>query len=355
MDPRRPTSFMWHRGAGPPRPETGAPGSLREGRGAAARPGDDRPPRPQDQLAGARLTRRSVLLALALGWATRGLAAGPTPRRSLLRRRIPGSGEELPVVGLGTWQTFDVGDSDAARAPLRAVLRGFVDGGGAVVDSSPMYGRSEEVLGELAAELGVQDRLFHATKVWTRGRQDGIQQMERSFRRMRVPVMDLMQVHNLVDWRTHLDTLRRWKEEGRVRYVGVTHYRDSAHDELAALIRGEDIDFVQLNFSIASRAAEAEVLPLAGERGVAVLVNRPFEGGDLFARVRGRELPPWAADFDCASWGQFFLKYILSEPNVTCVIPATSDPRHLADNMGAGRGALPDADTRRRMVEHLGL
>lgn len=268
-------------------------------------------------------------------------------------RSIPSSGERIAAVGLGTWQTFDVGESEKERAPLREVLRRFVERGGQAVDSSPMYGRSEEVVGDLSAELGLRDALFHATKVWTRGREAGISQMERSFARMRVETMDLMQVHNLLDWRAHLPTLREWKEAGRIRYVGVTHYTVDALDDLERLIRDEALDFVQLAFSIETRAAEERLLPLAGDRGVAVLVNRPYEGGSLFGRVRGRELPGWASGFDCRSWGQFFLKYILSEPNVTCVIPATSDPRHLEDNVGAGEGRLPDAETRRRMVRHL--
>ena len=299
-------------------------------------------------------SRRAAVQTLALGAAAlaspAGLAAAPSRRgRAVLTRTIPSSGEALAAVGLGTWQTFDVGRSAAARDPLRAVLRRFVDRGGELVDSSPMYGRSEEVLGDLAAELGVADALFQATKVWTRGRAEGVEQMEASFARMRVPVMDLMQVHNLVDWRTHLDTLRAWKEEGRVRYVGVTHYQVGAYDDLEAVMRQRTPDFVQLNFSAGVRDAEERLLPLAADLGVAVLVNRPYEGGDLFRAVRGRDLPPWAREF-AGSWGQLFLKYVLSNPHVTCVIPATSDPRHLDDNMGAGEGRLPDDAERRRVA-----
>jgi diketogulonate reductase-like aldo/keto reductase len=275
--------------------------------------------------------------------------AAPT----LLRRPIPKSGELLPVVGLGTFQTFDVGASDAERAPLRNVLGELVRLGGSVVDSSPMYGKSEGVIGDLAAELGVRPKLFLATKVWTSGRDAGIRQMDQSFRRMRTERMDLMQVHNLLDWRTHLATLRGWKEQGKVRYVGVTHYTESAYDELARVLRAEEIDFVQLNYSIVEREAERRMLPLAQERRVAVIVNRPFAQAGLFSRVRGKPLPPWAGEIGCASWAQFFLKFIVAHPAVTCAIPATSKAEHLVDNLQAGVGPLPDNATRERMARYL--
>jgi aryl-alcohol dehydrogenase-like predicted oxidoreductase len=273
--------------------------------------------------------------------------------QAVLTRPIPSSGERLPAVGLGTWRTFDVGTAPAERDPLREVLRGFVARGGRVVDSSPMYGTAEAVVGDLASESGLLASLWIATKVWTQGRQAGLDQMERSLQRLRVSRLDLLQIHNLVDWQTHLRTLREWKEAGRVRYVGVTHYTAGAHDDLERVLRGERLDFVQLNYSLAEREAERRLLPLARDRGVAVLVNRPYAEGVLFRRVRGRQLPPWAADLGCASWGQFFLKWILAHPAVTCVIPATSKPEHLADNMGAGTGALPDGAARERMAAHL--
>ncbi|MGH7835373.1 MAG: aldo/keto reductase [Candidatus Binatia bacterium] len=269
---------------------------------------------------------------------------------SPLRRKIPSSGEALPIIGLGTSQTFDVAKDESARAPLREVLREFTKSGGKVVDSSPMYGQSEIVAGDLAAELGAHKRLFLATKVWTRGRDAGIRQMEESFRRLRAERLDLMQVHNLVDWRTHLDTMRRWKEKGRIRYIGVTHYTESAYDELARVLETEELDFAQLNYSIAEREAERRLLPLAAERRVGVLVNRPFAEGALFRKVRGKPLPPWAAEAGCASWAQFFLKFIISHLGVTCAIPATSKVQHLIDNMQAGLGPLPDAATRERMA-----
>ena len=271
----------------------------------------------------------------------------------MLERPIPADGTLLPVVGLGTWQTFDVGRSAADRAPLREVLRRFAALGGRVVDSSPMYGEAEAVVGDLATELGLYPTLFVATKVWTHGREAGIAQMERSRRQLRVDHLDLLQIHNLVDWSTHLGTLREWKAAGRVRYIGVTHYTASAYGELERIMRSEPLDFVQLNYSLAERDAENRLLPLAAERGIAVLANRPYAEGALFRRVKGRALPPWAAELDCKSWGQFFLKWIIANSAVTCVIPATSNPEHLTDNMGAGLGALPDAAARARMTAYL--
>jgi aryl-alcohol dehydrogenase-like predicted oxidoreductase len=298
-------------------------------------------------------TRRDVLRAALAAGAAMMVGTTTAAAPALLMRAVPRTGEKLPAVGLGSWQTFDVGESEAERAPLREVLREFVRLGGSVIDSSPMYGESETVLGDLSATLGARDRLFMATKVWTTGRASGVRQMNESFRRLRTERMDLMQVHNLQDWRTHLQTLRAWKEQGRVRYIGITHYTESAYDELERVMRAETLDFVQVNYSIAERAAETRILPLARERGVAVLINRPFAKGGLFARVRGQSLPAWAAEFDCASWAQFFLKFILSHPAVTCVIPATSKVKHLADNMGSGLGRLPDAATREKMAELL--
>lgn len=266
-------------------------------------------------------------------------------------RPIPATGELLPVVGLGTYQSFDVGSGAAEREPVKEVLRLFVQQGGKLVDSSPMYGPSESVVGDLATELGINARLFMATKVWTSGRDAGIRQMEESLRRMKVERMDLMQIHNLLDWKTHLDTLKKWKAAGRIRYIGITHYHSGAYAELERLMKTKEFDFVQFNYSIAERDAEERILPLAHELGVAVIANRPFAAASLFSRVRGKEVPAWAADFDCKSWGQFFLKYILAHPAVTCVIPATGKPQHLVDNMMAGVGRLPDAAMRKRMVE----
>ena len=269
---------------------------------------------------------------------------------SLIKRPVPRTAELLPVIGLGTWQTFDVGASESARAPLRKVLSELVRLGGSVVDSSPMYGRSEEVVGALSADLGIRDRLFLATKVWTSGRDAGIRQMQESFRLLRTQEMDLMQVHNLVDWRTHLATLRTWKEKGAIRYIGVTHYTASAYDELTRVLQQEELDFVQLNYSLAEREAERRLLPLAAQRGIAVLVNRPFAAAGLFRKARGKPLPPWAKEIACTTWAQFFLKFVISHPAVTCAIPGTSKAEHLLDNLQAGTGPLPDAAMRERMA-----
>ncbi len=269
-------------------------------------------------------------------------------------RPIPSSGERLPVIGLGTWQTFDVGNDAAARAPLHEVLEIFARSGARVVDSSPMYGSSESVAGDLIAELGLQPKLFVATKVWTSGRSEGIRQMQTSLRRLRVERLDLMQVHNLVDVATHTQTLQGWKAEGKVRYLGVTHYTASAFDEVERWLRTGDYGFVQINYSLDEPEAERRLLPLAQEKGIAVIVNRPFGQASLFRRVRGKPVPDWArAELGIASWAQFFLKWIVGHPAVTCAIPGTSKPEHMRDNLGAGVGPLPDAAMRRRMAEHL--
>jgi diketogulonate reductase-like aldo/keto reductase len=268
----------------------------------------------------------------------------------MLTSAIPSTGEAMPVIGLGTWRAFDVGADPGTRQPLREVLRLLLDAGGRMIDSSPMYGRAEAVTGDLLAELGVRPRAFLATKVWTTGRERGVEQMRRSAQLLRTEVIDLVQIHNLVDWRTHLATLRRMKEEGRVRYIGITHYTTGALPELARILVGEPgIDFVQLGYSLATRAAETELLETAAARGVAVIVNQPLERGDLFRGVGRRALPDWVREFDCRSWAQLFLKYILAEPAVTCVIPATGNPEHMRDDFGAGFGRLPDARQRQQI------
>ena len=272
---------------------------------------------------------------------------------TLLKRPIPRTGEMLPAVGVGTWQTFDVGAKAPERTELKEVLRLLVEAGGSVVDSSPMYGKSEGVVGDLSAELGLREKLFFATKVWTSGRDAGIRQMEDSFRLMRTRRIDLMQVHNLLDLSVHAKTLREWKAAGRFRYIGITHYHDGAHAELESIVRTRDWDFVQFNYSMAEPEAEKRLLPACADSGTAVIVNRPFSQGHLFPRVKGKPLPGWAAEFDCATWAQFFLKFLLSHPAVTCVIPGTRRVEHLNDNLQAGRGRLPDAAMRRRMVQYL--
>jgi len=300
-------------------------------------------------------TRRAALKALAGAFAAAAhrypLAAQRT--QSMSSRPIPRTGERLPVVGVGTWQTFDVGPNAPERAELKEVLRLLAEHGGSVIDSSPMYGEAERVAGDLTAELGIRDRFFFATKVWTRGRDAGIRQMEESFRLMRTQRMDLMQVHNLVDVETHARTLQEWKAAGRVRYVGITHYHSGAYRDLERLVKTKEFDFVQVNLSMAEREAEDRVLPLCADTATAVLINRPFAGADLFGRVKGRKLPPWAVEIDCTTWGQFFLKWILGQPAVTCVIPGTRRTAHLSDNVQAGMGRLPDAAMRKRMLEYL--
>jgi aryl-alcohol dehydrogenase-like predicted oxidoreductase len=265
-------------------------------------------------------------------------------------RPIPSSGEALPVIGCGTYVGFDVeANSDRLKA-LADVVRTLRDAGGKVFDSSPMYGRAEAVLGDLLAAAPDPKRTFIATKVWTRGRAAGITQMERSFALLKTTRIDLMQVHNLVDWETHLATLRQWKQDGRIRYLGVTHYTASAHDELETVMRNETLDFVQLNYSLDDRAAERKLLPLAADRGIAILVNLPFGGGGLLRRLANRPLPEWAGEIGCTSWAQILLKFILAQQAVTCVIPGTGNPAHMADNCRAGSGVLPDAALRKRII-----
>ncbi len=301
------------------------------------------------------ITRRTFILnACALA-----AAAVVAPRellgqaRTPIVRRIPASGEELPVIGMGTWQTFDVGAGETERSRLAEVLQIFFDGGGRLVDSSPMYGRAEEVVGDLLAATGRQKTVFAATKVWTDGREKGIAQMNASMRRMGVEVMDLMQIHNLRDWRSHLPVLREWKQQGRFRYIGMTTSHGRFHEELERILQTESLDFVQFTYNLEDWAAEARLLPLAAERGVATLINRPFQGGGLFAKVKQVPLPAWSAEIGCSTWGQYFLKFIIGHPAVTCVIPATAKPHHMQDNMEAAFGPVPDAAMRRRMQAHV--
>jgi diketogulonate reductase-like aldo/keto reductase len=299
----------------------------------------------------------AALSDVASAGATKNLqgAAMTNSDSAMLARPIPKSGEILPVIGLGTWQTFDVGEAGgnaAARDNLRAILQALFDDGASVIDTSPMYGRAEAVVGELLAAMRARKRAFLATKVWTSGREQGIAQMGRSAELLHTRVIDLMQIHNLVDWRTLLATLRRMKEAGEVRYIGITHYTPAAFADLAAIIEREEIDFVQLPYSIDVREAERKILPLAAERQVAVMVNRPFGGGGLFRQVRAKALPPWVIEAGCGSWAQFFLKYIVSHPAVTCVIPATDDLAHLDDDLKAGRGPMPGDGVRRRMAQY---
>lgn len=271
-------------------------------------------------------------------------------QQNMLQREIPSSKKKLPVVGLGSWLQFDVGKSENERQGLVQVLKSMNKQGGKLIDSSPMYGRAEEVIGDLTAASGEADQFFYATKVWTTGKQAGIDQMNSSFKKMKRQKMDLMQIHNLQDWQTHIKTLKDWKEQGKIRYVGITHYTASAHDELERIVKSGVVEFVQFNYSIKVRNAEKSLLSAAKDHGVAVIINEPFDSGNLFKLVKGKTLPAWVADYDIKSWAQFFLKYILSNTAVNCVIPGTSDEKHLIDNMGAGYGKLPDQVGLKKML-----
>jgi diketogulonate reductase-like aldo/keto reductase len=299
---------------------------------------------------------KGALASLAAASVLRGgaRAATPTPtaeRPAMLSRPIPSTGEAMPVIGLGTYQVFDVGRNQTAKPALRQVLNLLFESGGRMIDSSPMYGTAEAVTGELLADLNARPKAFLATKVWTQGKENGIAQMKQSAERLRTKVIDLMQIHNLVDWKIHLATLRRMKEDGSIRYLGITHYTTGALAELATIIAREPLDFVQLGYSIETREAEARLLPLCIDRQVAVIVNQPFEQGALFRKLRGRSLPAWAAEFDCTSWAQLFLKYLIGHPAITCVIPATDKPDHMADDLAAGFGRQPDAQQRQQMTK----
>ena len=277
------------------------------------------------------------------------MAAKADGEGALLQRVIPSSGEKIPVIGLGTSGPFEVGVDPQQRVPLGAVLEAFFAGGGTFIDTSPMYSTAEAVLGDLLTPT-MQERAFVATKVWTRGEQEGVRQMTRSRELLRRRKIDLMQVHNLLDLEVQLRTLRRWKAEGRIRYIGITHYTVASHDTLAEIIRREPLDFVQFNYSATTTAAEKTLLPLCADRGVATIINRAFDDGKIFAQLRGTALPGWAGDIGCSSWAQVLLKYVISHPAVTCVIPATGKLRNLQDNLAAGRGPLPDAEQRKAIV-----
>ena len=296
---------------------------------------------------------RRELLRL-LGGCGAAFALGPASAQApaIMTRKIPSTGEEIPAVGLGTWQVFDAGNDTAARAPLREVLVQFAKAGGKLIDSSPMYGSAESVAGDLVAELGLREKLFVATKVWTRGMEDGIREMETSFRRLKVKQMDLMQIHNLLDVDVHTRTLLDWKSRGKIRYLGITHYTASAHAEVERQLKKEKYDFLQINYSLAERESEKRLLPYCLQNGIAVIANRPFAEGAMFRRVRGKPLPPWAAEIGVASWAQYFLKWIVGHPAITCAIPGTGKPEHIADNVAAGFGALPDEAMRKKMAAY---
>jgi diketogulonate reductase-like aldo/keto reductase len=300
-----------------------------------------------DRRAFLRFTTQAAL-ALPLTHAARAQTPGT---HTMSKRPVPSTGEALPVVGCGTWRTFDVGENASARAGLADVLRVLFDAGGSVIDSSPMYGSTEEVAGALLTQLDAHRKAFVATKVWTQGREAGIAQMEQSRRRLQQPRIDLMQIHNLLDWRTQLATLRDWKSSGRIHYIGITHYTSSAFGDVEAVLRSEKLDFVQINYAADDRDAERRILPLAAERGVAVIINQPFGGGGLLGRLKDRPLPSFAQEIGCKSWAQLLLKFVLANPAVTCVIPGTGRREHMIDNVQAGFGAYPDAELRKHIVD----
>jgi aryl-alcohol dehydrogenase-like predicted oxidoreductase len=303
------------------------------------------------------MTRSEFLRLVASAtsaWAASGiLRANPVTGDRMHTRPIPSTRAPLPVVGCGTWRTFDVGQAPADRARLIDVLRILFDNGGSVIDSAPVYGAAEAVVGDLLTTMKAYDKAFIATKVLARGREAGIAQMRRSMELLHVDRIDLMQVHNLIDWRTQLATLRAWKKEGLIRYLGITHYMPSAYDELETVMRGERPDFVQLDYSLSDRTAEQRLLPLAVDLGIAVIVNRPFGGGDLLQSMLAKPLPAWAPEIGCETWAQILLKYVLANPAVTCVIPGTGRPEHMKDNVRAGFGRYPDAALRAKMVATL--
>jgi diketogulonate reductase-like aldo/keto reductase len=274
-------------------------------------------------------------------------------RGKMRTRLIPSTREPLPVIGCGTYRTFDVGATPEERAPLLAVLKALFAAGGSVIDSSPMYGAAERVVGDLLAQTQNRSRAFLATKVWTSGKQAGLDQLNRSFELLQDRRIDLMQVHNLLDWKVQLSTLRDLKSAGRIRYIGITHYSASAFAEVESVLRSETLDFLQINYAMNDTAVERRILPLAADRGVAVIVNQPFGGGSLLGELRNRPLPSWAREIDCQSWAQVLLKFVLSHPAVTCAIPGTGRPEHMLDNIGAGFGRMPDAALRARMIDSL--
>lgn len=303
-----------------------------------------------------KITRRTATKQIALGASSLFLPSFSFSQKNITMntRKIPSSGKSIPIVGLGTWQTFDVGESESEREPLKEVLKILVEVGGSVIDSSPMYGNSEKVVGDLTTALQLKPKIFEATKVWTTGKENGIDQMTTSMNLMNAMPMDLMQIHNLVDWKTHIQTLKKWKEEKKIKYIGITHYHQGGYAEMEKIMKSEPLDFIQINYNLAVRDAAERILPLAKDKGIAVLINRPYEGGSLFGKTKGKEFPSWAKDFEAESWGQLFLKFILAHPAVTCVIPGTGKPHHMRDNVKAGFGKLPTDAEEKKIIEWFG-
>jgi diketogulonate reductase-like aldo/keto reductase len=300
------------------------------------------------------ISRRKFIAGLFGTWAGMSFVSDKLLSKQLapIKRAIPSSGELLPIIGMGTSRTFDVGSNREEIGRLAEVMQVFFGGGGALIDSSPMYGSSEMVLGELLKTTKNKKNVFSATKVWIYGRESGIKQMNESLKLWGLKSFDLMQIHNLRDWKVHIKTLKDWKEEGKIRYFGITTSHGRDHEEFEKIEKSEKLDFAQFSYNIEDRVAEKRLLPLARAKNIATIINRPFRRGGLFKKVRGKPLPEWASEFDCTSWAQFFLKFIASNPDVTNIIPASSNAKHMADNMAAGFGRLPDKKTRGRMIEY---
>lgn len=301
------------------------------------------------------LQRRRILkFMLASGVLTQApLTLANVSKQTLILKKIPSSGEKIPVIGLGTSRVFEVGTNPAARQGPAEVLKILAGISNSMMDTSPMYGSAETVVGDLSDQQKLRDQLFFATKVWTEGKRAGIAQMQESMRRLKTDHLELMQIHNLVDWRTHIKTLRDWKDKGIIRYLGITHYNAGAHEAVMDIMRREPLDFLQINYSLFEPEADQAVLPLAQDKNVAVIINRPFARGALFRRTKGKPLPDWAVDFDCQSWAQLFLKFVVSHPAVTCTIPGTSKPKHMLDNQQAGYGRLPDTNERNKIQQYM--
>ena len=296
-------------------------------------------------------SRRTVLKVMGVSSLTPSMALQATDAKNYMARRIiPSTGELLPVIGLGTSRVFDTNLSEKSLNPRKEIVKALLDHGGSLIDTSPMYGRAEEVTGKIAQDLKINDRLFLATKVWIEGKEAGEIQMNASSKKLNKAVIDLMQIHNLLDWKTHIKTLYEWKEQGKINYIGISHFRSNAFSQIEKIITKERIDFAQFNYSLEEREAEKRLLPLCREKGVATLINRPFMRGKLFKAVARKKLPSWAYEYNMNTWSQFFLKFILANPAVTAIIPATSDPGHMVDNLIGGIGPIPDVGLQKNMV-----
>ena len=297
-------------------------------------------------------SRRTVLKVVGVSSLTPSIALQATDAKNYMARRIiPSTGELLPVIGLGTSRVFDTNLSEKSLNPRKEIVKALLDHGGSLIDTSPMYGRAEEVTGKIAQDLKINDRLFLATKVWIEGKEAGEIQMNASSKKLNKAVIDLMQIHNLLDWKTHIKTLYEWKEQGKINYIGISHFRSNAFSQIEKIITKERIDFAQFNYSIEEREAEKRLLPLCREKGVATLINRPFMRGKLFKAVARKKLPSWAYEYNVNTWSQFFLKFILANQAVTTVIPATSNPAHMIDNLIGGIGPIPEVGLQKKMVE----